>query len=979
MQPLFCRSSSKSAPKELSERTQTKAGSDQNSQRKISPVPIPHNVRQLKDSSSGSKASLKATGDNADQDISQSQKSVGDAVSKISHRQQQQQLGPKKKKTRPLSPRYNRKRPLSPRPVDGRGHKDKTKNQTEHEVSAERSDLGDAQWDSSEELELFDSVEIHDQSDTPLAVASLANGTNSLTVTGPSSGLNTETSLSTGSYGGLYMRSTNAYYLQPAAQEHTWERTQSAQTLKQSGNTFADPIRKVQSVQTLKPVVEEEDGLNKVRFDLSSSSVWGSGSGILLGETEVNVESQIMSTSSLWNSNAISKDWTAAQSFQLGKNSSLASSEKVGTESLFPQTVVPTKVVDALNMPNTSLGSDIKNNSLVHKEESKQWSESIQTKSSDTPFPDSVWANKWGIFGSSDGFSLQPDTKATSVESSASQPQGTENLAKARIAWSHTDKNNRGKSLESAIQNTQSLQTLEEAMQDESKNPLQHQTMLGVELVNTTDTNHLEKFDGDISSLCNEFNSPFQTSQGKTTRISLAENIFDTNSLLVNGNVQSCDINSLTNDLLQSLATESNDEQSPSELLKDLLSTDDKLLATIHSSMKEFVSWKGLGDSGVLCDISDSSMAGHSLPVDQSNNSSFDDPAILTKIPVPMLSRSSSNATQTVNKKNSEYPFTSSNATVTPLCVSPNSETNVYTNGRTVNDIPTPVSSESAQFVFPSAYPSLDETALSKLVHNQDNCEKPGSDSVFDSSTLEEESENHSTSPPQSLTPVNDAASADDDQGITFCVRNEDKSESDPPSKFHESTTINPTTEQCSVTKENQEQSDLLFLIECFPYLEPIYLNKILQKCSGNVEDAVSIALVSATIPEKDLFSLTTTATAHCADDTSSSISSASDIVTASAELDVETEDGVMPIELEESPCANDEEIARALQEQMNSDTSGNEAAADKIEHANEVIHEDDNLELKLTDSLARQLQCLFGPVDKHLPFQGMFKVEFYF
>ena len=96
-----------------------------------------------------------------------------------------------------------------------------------------------------------------------------------------------------------------------------------------------------------------------------------------------------------------------------------------------------------------------------------------------------------------------------------------------------------------------------------------------------------------------------------------------------------------------------------------------------------------------------------------------------------------------------------------------------------------------------------------------------------------------------------------------------------------------------------------------------------------------------------------------------------------------------------DSECENDEEIARALQEQLDLEVpsdSGETKEGEDVNATGETTipdHQrgrsssdgktkeratssgDENLELKLSLSLARQLQNMFGPVTDYLPFEG--------
>ena len=255
-----------------------------------------------------------------------------------------------------------------------------------------------------------------------------------------------------------------------------------------------------------------------------------------------------------------------------------------------------------------------------------------------------------------------------------------------------------------------------------------------------------------------------------------------------------------------------------------------------------------------------------------------------------------------------------------------------------------------------------------------------------------------------------------------------------------------------NLTTSSNWESDLLFLIECFPDLEPNYLSTLLKMCKGSLEAAISTILVSHSQPpeEQSFMYLESQFSTDTTDDASSTISSASytsqshgfggqqldsspEQRTTSAasqynkvdpvpgdrqkpifsigdendeKSDVIREPQLVPF-FEEPECANDEEIARTLQEELDHEASSSdqqqqsnqeattsaagsapsvgdriaETAVEKRDrsssHGSEDTHEphpsagDENLELRLSASLARQLQDMFGPVTDKLPFAG--------
>lgn len=202
--------------------------------------------------------------------------------------------------------------------------------------------------------------------------------------------------------------------------------------------------------------------------------------------------------------------------------------------------------------------------------------------------------------------------------------------------------------------------------------------------------------------------------------------------------------------------------------------------------------------------------------------------------------------------------------------------------------------------------------------------------------------------------------------------------------------------------------ADLVFLVECFPDLEEGYLEQLLLQNHENVEETVSMALLSTTAATS-LSPLSGHAyfgygyETQTSDESSKSVGeiSANDFeVTANDEvlaralqekLDHENrssgvaDEGVLHLDNSGLHLGrkDDEEIARILQEELDhSDTEtkhdnvtlndygqplGNNAGVRYLEEVTTVDAEDDNLVLKLTPSLARQLQNLFGPIQQHL------------
>ena len=192
------------------------------------------------------------------------------------------------------------------------------------------------------------------------------------------------------------------------------------------------------------------------------------------------------------------------------------------------------------------------------------------------------------------------------------------------------------------------------------------------------------------------------------------------------------------------------------------------------------------------------------------------------------------------------------------------------------------------------------------------------------------------------------------------------------------------TLEAVSTAKEAVDlQSDLAFLKECFPDLREQFLQLLLEQNQGNVEETVSTALVSTvTSPVQPMlpqgtdgvFQYSPLKVYHNGIDWDWPANSA-DASSVTSESEVEGA-GNAEFVFEDDECVNDEEIARIMQEQL--DLAGSEGsslqAVGREEGEPTLLGEqqdDDNLVLRLSRSLASQLQQMFGPVDKHLPLAG--------
>lgn len=258
--------------------------------------------------------------------------------------------------------------------------------------------------------------------------------------------------------------------------------------------------------------------------------------------------------------------------------------------------------------------------------------------------------------------------------------------------------------------------------------------------------------------------------------------------------------------------------------------------------------------------------------------------------------------------------------------------------------------------------------------------------------------------------------------------------------------TLDPPGSRLAKTTED---TDLAFLVECFPDLEEPYLQQLLLCNHGDVEGALSMALLSVTstplspvqshayfgydygmesqesvsssedhVKENSSTSLDQSKSADDADNTandgeiaralqdgmddnvggfSAHVRVGTEGVDAHDEDMLYLEDDVVPVD-----DTDDEEIARLLQEELDQEggayddawpdvgglhleSSVRDQPLDPEKHRVGVAREDggvmgsefdgeddDNLVLKLTPSLALQLQLLFGSIEDRLPIKGM-------
>ena len=175
------------------------------------------------------------------------------------------------------------------------------------------------------------------------------------------------------------------------------------------------------------------------------------------------------------------------------------------------------------------------------------------------------------------------------------------------------------------------------------------------------------------------------------------------------------------------------------------------------------------------------------------------------------------------------------------------------------------------------------------------------------------------------------------------------------------------------LTEESlSSQNDLEFLKGCFPLVEEAILQELLTKSDFNIEETVSIALYYSAMdldsqlsPNSNQANFTYGFMAQVSNESNSSTSSGGNGANSTFSEQRGKDENI----------SKDEEIARALQEKLDKEDeeamSRDDGGVHYLEEECDPTGEDCNLVLKLTSSLARQLQELFGSVESHLPLPG--------
>ena len=812
----------------------------------------------------------------------------------------------------------------------------------------------------------------------------------------------------------IYTSSTASSVLAPPP-SHPWERTQSAANFNDVNEHFVSLIRRVQSANPAQPLSSlseassnhsEQDAIEDSFDVFSMSSVWGSGSGLLSSKTKLfddnsnvrieRIDSSCKSTPSL--KSADSADGQSERQRKRVQSSYFS-------------------MLDAL-VEEANVDSIVEECSEV-----------------DTPIVDTA---------------AEPEKRSE-----------VEVATKRRL-------------FDEAVLMTQDSVTVQEAIEDEIRCPLRNELISELVEEGRSLPGHLEKGSStvmaEVASL--ELDTmvdvehllPTSSSSGEQgSKMAPPPFNVDSAALLEGGKPFSESFfvsGSLDGGANLEMLTEKIFEEEPLSP-KQSLSTLQASLQTIIGAVSESPSTTALSSFAVVVDVR--LERENESDVNQiSDPAMFEDPAIVSKVCFESRERAERPSLIQSLMSMPEYsrevgPSSSGNALASPDSVEPIS-------------------------VFPSAYDDgidvnfeLSEMTpqVEPLVEEKREEAEEGEESCVLTN-------DHQSSPQQSQTPVNEQVEIRDDIGSQSSNGRGLESADTPlpdecgiesadtplpteakeelvndiitapestltPSDFeqylHEE--ANPpaaNVEGVNTSPRSTFNGDLRFLTECFPGLNENYVGAILRMCNGNVEEALSVLLVSHSNQPDVSFDQTRLGSqfsADTTDDGTSSISSASyseqqQIASSSdgphppdsspeqqrkvlstvecpkpvfsigsgfegegeGELidDFLTEKQLVPY-FQDSECENDEEIARALQEQLNLElppdgqqieemtSVENNAIPDRQRKGRSSSHGkvknqatfsgDENLELKLSASLARQLQDMFGAVTDSLPFEG--------
>ena len=801
-----------------------------------------------------------------------------------------------------------------------------------------------------------------------------------------------------------------------APPSHPWERTQSARDLQDVNDHFTSLIRRVQSanqVQRLSTLTEVEGSQVVINTSdecfnvFTMSSVWGSQSGMLSSKIQ------------LFDSDANSKSR-----------------------------------VDRIDSTIKSLSSVLSIDSSESQLEKQKKAQSFYSML-DALTEEMTTTDTCKVQGEENGINVN-EHKIGGVNNS---------LANGKV----------GARLDEAVQSTQSSLTVQEAIEDESKYPLRNKL---IEELLTENTSLRGKSKRPLQSVAEKASDVLETKVDIETLVpsSLSESDIDRGSLPPPVNIESSYSDKpLKGAMVAFLANFSFEQGCNLEVLTDKIFSEEQLhpeqsfsslqaaFQTVAQATIQRGGWEHK-QPPLFAMVGDVEHGKEAENLDDSSDSAFEDPAIVSKVCLEGES----------DMKQPPSKLIESLVTLKELSLS---------EGKPVSDkeetksfsMSSPEQLEPLD-VFPSAFDDGVGTSFPLSVASTETANKSQSTSR---EQTESQSEPNST-PLQSQTPVNEpiepevsATNIDDDDNGVGCgdgcgleqqtfdpLSAEIDEPTDEIASAEDSTltlsTSEPslegyldwsTTASCvdSVPSLNWE-SDLLFLTECFPDAEPNYLYTILKMCKGSLKEALSVILVSHSSlmegPADQSFAyFDSQISTDTTDDASSTISSSASFteqqhgyhgfggqqldsspeqqLTLQSKVDQvqgdqlkaifsvggdnkeesDVQEPVLVPFFDEPQCANDEEIARALQEELDLEASSDQRSNQPAEEAGTSVSElevainqrdrssshgsDDtreahgeDLELRLSASLARQLQVMFGPVTDKLPFDGMFHLN---
>lgn len=804
-----------------------------------------------------------------------------------------------------------------------------------------------------------------------------------------------------------------------APPSHPWERTQSARDLQEVNDHFTSLIRRVRSANPTQPLstLFESEGSQSVvnssdeTFDVfTMSSVWGSQSGLLGSKIQLYFGEDADSKLRVDRIDSLIKSYSSLQS----SDSSESQLEKQKKAQSFYS------MLDALAEEALPATTD-----------------KVQSKEID------------------DGIDEH-------------EIRGVDSLGE------------RSKLLDKAVQSTQSSLTVQEAIEDEAKCPLRNKL---IEELLTENTSMRGKSKHTLESVIESASNVLETKVDVETLLSehTLESDLNRSSLppftKIDASVADDNDAPLKGATVSFVADSNFEEDCSLEAFTDKVFVEEKLNPEQNfQAAFQIIAQKAILEQrpSSLATIDKEMQEGEKENLEESTESTFEDPAIVSKVclagesdtKLKKLPMNEADRSALLERDENKSLPVSSPEQLEPLDVFPSAFDEGLATSFPPSSAAAATSNETAD-KSQSTTSSREETSepINSPLQSQTPVNEPTEPGISDADKVDNDNsgggDNDRCGQEEEMTfePLSAETDKPADEGISA-----------KDSALTLTTTSEPSLEgyyldwstPCvdNLTSSSNWESDLLFLIECFPDLEPNYLSTLLKMCKGSLEAAISTTLVShssqinSPAEEQSFIYLESQFSADTTDDASSTISSAScselytsqthgfggqqldsspeqQTTTTASQYKVdpvpndrqkaifsigdesdERSDVVHEPELvpffDEPECANDEEIARALQEELDHEASSSnqlqqsnqeattsaagsmsvsdhvaETAVERrdrsLSHGSEDTHEprpsagDENLELRLSASLARQLQDMFGPITDKLPFEGKF------